>query len=116
MEPIILASDAATDTILELLRAWGITRLSLRWTGRARGILDEVEARGWDVNLYGVPDLETFLEASLLLPASVTADFNFPEWQYFGRGSGAGGSVHEFEEEADAHVDELVGNAGVGRA
>ena len=22
----------------------------------------------------------TFLEAALLLPASVTADFNFPEW------------------------------------
>jgi hypothetical protein len=47
------------------------------------------EARGWEVNLYGVPDLEAFLEASLLLPTSITADFNFPEWRYFGRGSGA---------------------------
>jgi len=28
----------------------------------------------------------SFLEAALLLPASVTADFNFPEWHYDGRG------------------------------
>jgi hypothetical protein len=38
-----------------------------------------------------VSDLEEFLEASLLLPTSVTADFNFPEWGYYGRGSGEGG-------------------------
>ena len=37
----------------------------------------------------GVPDLEAFLEAALLLPASVTADFNFPEWNYDGRGPAA---------------------------
>ena len=76
---------------------WGvISRLSLGWTPLARTMLDSLEARGWEVNLYGVPDLEAFLEASLLLPTSVTADFNFPEWRYFGRGSGAGGVVHRF--------------------
>ena len=37
-----------------------------------------IEGHGWPVNLYGVPDLEAFLEAALLLPASVTADFNSP--------------------------------------
>ena len=36
-----------------------------------------------------MPDLEAFLEAALLLPASVTADFNFPEWNYDGRGPAA---------------------------
>ena len=41
-------------------------------------------------SLYGVPDLASFLEAALLLPASVTADFNFPEWNYFGRGPARG--------------------------
>lgn len=51
-----------------------------------RDVLDVVEGLRWEVNLYGVPDLESFLEAALLLPASVTADFNFPEWRYFGRG------------------------------
>jgi hypothetical protein len=48
-------------------------------------VLDLVERLGWEINLYGVPDLESFLEAALLLPASVTADFNFPEWSYHGR-------------------------------
>jgi hypothetical protein len=41
--------------------------------------------------VYGVEDLESFLEAALLVPSSVTADFNFPDWHYFGRGSGNGG-------------------------
>jgi hypothetical protein len=50
-------------------------------------VLDVVEGIGWQVNLFGVPDLESFLEAALLLPASVTADFNFPEWNYFGQGA-----------------------------
>lgn len=49
-----------------------------------------MERDGWEVNLYGVPDLASFLEAALLLPASVTADFNFPEWNYFGRGPARG--------------------------
>jgi hypothetical protein len=52
-----------------------------------------VEGLGWEVNLYGVPDLESFLEAALLLPTSVTADFNFPEWNYFGRGPAGGVAV-----------------------
>jgi hypothetical protein len=86
---MMLASETATSQILRLLRAWGISRLSFRWSPVARRVLDDVEARGWEVNLYGVPDLEAFLEASLLLPTSVTADFNFPEWRYYGRGSGA---------------------------
>jgi hypothetical protein len=66
----------------------GITRLSLRWAPSSRAVLDILEALGWEVNLYGVPDLEAFLDASLMLPASVTADFNFPEWRYYGKGSG----------------------------
>jgi hypothetical protein len=43
-----------------------------------------------------VPDLEQFLRAVLLLPRSLTADFNFPEWHYFGRGSGQHGSYHRY--------------------
>jgi hypothetical protein len=96
--PLILTSETATDHTLGLLRAWGISRLSLRWNPLATRFLDYFEASGWEVNLYGIPDLETFLEASLLLPASVTADFNFPEWRYFGRGSGALGVVHRYDE------------------
>jgi hypothetical protein len=96
--PLMLASETAADHTLRFLRAWGVSRLSLRWNPHARRLLDDLEARGWEVNLYGVPDLEAFLEASLLLPTSVTTDFNFPEWRYFGRGSGAGGVIHRYDE------------------
>ena len=68
----------------------GHHRVSLDWrTLGARDVIDRIEGLGWPVNLYGVPDLEAFLEAALLLPASVTADFNFPEWNYDGRGPAA---------------------------
>jgi hypothetical protein len=94
--PLLLASEAAAESNLRWLRSWGISRISLAWSPLVRRSLDDLEARGWEVNLYGIPDLEGFLQASLLLPTSVTADFNFPEWGFFGRGSGAGGSVHRY--------------------
>jgi hypothetical protein len=69
------------------MRGWGLTRVSIDWaTPGVREALDLIDRIGWDVNLYGVPDLEAFLEAALLLPTSVTADLNFPEWNYHGRG------------------------------
>ena len=91
--PLMATSTSAGDEVLSWLRTWGVTRLSLRWSPLVRGLLDDIESRGWEINLYGVPDLEAFLHASLLLPTSVTADFNFPEWGYYGRGSGEGGRV-----------------------
>jgi len=60
------------------------------WDANASAVLKQLSSWGYEVNLYGMADLETFLEAALLLPRSVTADFNFPTWNYFGRGSGKG--------------------------
>jgi hypothetical protein len=94
MAPLMLASASTADRALGMLRLWGVSRLSLAWAPNTRRLLDDLEVRGWEVNVYGLPELEAFLEASLLLPTSVTADFNFPEWRYFGRGSGAGGVFH----------------------
>jgi hypothetical protein len=72
-------------------------------------LLDDLEERGWEVNVYGVPDLEAFLQAALLLPTSVTADFNFPDWRYFGRGSGQDGVIHRFDPEPEsARVEEAT--------
>jgi hypothetical protein len=85
--PLLSASPELAAPVLSAIRDWGVTRVSLDWrTAAARDVLDVVEGLGWQVNLYGVPDLEAFLEAALLLPASVTADFNFPEWNLDGRG------------------------------
>lgn len=85
--PLLLAAPELAEEVLSMLTRWGITRVSLDWeTPESRDVLDVVEGFGWEINLYGVPDLEAFLEAALLLPASVTADFNFPQWDHDGRG------------------------------
>lgn len=85
--PLLLAAPELAQPILAAMRGWGLTRVSLDWLASgSRDVIDVVERLGWQVNLYGVPDLEAFLEAALLVPASVTADFNFPEWNYDGRG------------------------------
>jgi hypothetical protein len=96
---LLAAAPEEADHVLHRLRAWGVTRLSVGWGRAMRWTLDELECRGWETNVYGVPDLHSFLEAAVLLPTSVIADFNFPEWRYYGRGSGQGGFVHSFEPE-----------------
>jgi hypothetical protein len=94
LEPLLLASVGAADRVLDILHGWGVSRPSVRWGPGTRRVLDALEVRGWETNVYDVPDLEAFLGSSLLLPTSVTADFDFPEWGYAGRGSGANGAVH----------------------
>ena len=82
---------------LEQLRGWGINRFSIGWHNEARQeIFERLEQWGFELNLYDVPDLESFLQAALMLPCSLTADFNFPRWHYFGRGSGKQSTHHEY--------------------
>ena len=83
--------------VLRMLAGWGITRLSVRWgVGCTRSMLEQIQAWGYEVNLYAVPDLALFLQAVLLLPDSLTADFNFPDWHYYGRGSGERHRYHRY--------------------
>ena len=56
---------------------------------------ERMEEWGYQVNIYNVPNLDTFLRAVLMLPSSITSDFNFPQWHYYGRGSGR--DNHHFE-------------------
>jgi phosphoglycolate phosphatase-like HAD superfamily hydrolase len=99
LTPLLAVAPDDADIVLERLRSWGVSRLSVRWSKDVRSTIDELERRGWETNVYGVPDLQSFLEAAVLLPTSVTADFNFPTWRYFGRGSGQHGVVHRYEPE-----------------
>ena len=94
--PLLRAAPDEADTVLDRLRSWGVSRLSVRWGDGVRRTIGELEMRGWETNIYAVPDLQSFLEAAVLLPTSVTADFNFPAWHYFGRGSGQDGVIHEY--------------------
>jgi hypothetical protein len=67
----------------------GIDRFSVDWkTPDCRRIIVRLQEWGFAVNIYNVPDLESFLQASLLLPESITSYFNFPKWFYTGRSSG----------------------------
>jgi phosphoglycolate phosphatase-like HAD superfamily hydrolase len=102
LTPLLAVAPEEADLVLEHLRSWGVSRLSVRWAKGVRHTIDELERRGWETNIYAVPDLQSFLEAAVLLPASVTADFNFPAWRHFGRGSGEHGDVHRFEHLIDA--------------
>jgi hypothetical protein len=89
LAPLVLAAPDAAGAALASLGEWGVSRLSLSWfTSRFHEVLERLESLGWDVNVYALPDLAAFLEAALLIPRSLTADFNFPEWHYHGRGSG----------------------------
>ena len=83
--------------MLARLQDWGIGRFSIGWRTPNRHLLFEhMDQWGYEVNLYDVPDLESFLRAALMLPRSLTADFNFPAWQYYGRGSGQEHAYHDY--------------------
>lgn len=89
---------ARLQTELRRLTAWGLTRFSLNWQhAETRQLAKLLRAWGYEVNLYGVPDLPAFLQALLLAPRSLTSDFNFPQWGYYGRGSGHAGVYSEYK-------------------
>jgi hypothetical protein len=87
--PLVLGAPAKALGVLDVLQGWGINRFSINWKAPDKQeILDKLERWGYELNLYNVPDLEAFLKAVVLLPRSVTSDFNFPKWHYYGRGPG----------------------------
>ena len=55
------------------------------------------------VNIYDVPNLEAFLQAALIMPRSLTSDFNFPKWSYFGKGSGQSGDYFRYKLDETPH-------------
>jgi hypothetical protein len=92
LNPLLEAAPDEARRTLELLAGWGISRFSVNWIdANARAMLKTLASWGYEVNLYGVRDLEGFLEAAVLLPRSVTSDFNFPQWHFYGQGSGESG-------------------------
>ena len=102
LSPLIIGMPSEAHRTLEMLTSWGISRFSLDWDHYlARESFDELVGWGYEVNFYGVPDLEAFLEAVLLLPHSVTSDFNFPQWKHYGHGSGESGRLFTYG--ADIH-------------
>ena len=103
LAPLVLAAPRRARTVLQMLAGWGISRFSVAW-GResTRSMVRQLEEWGYEVNLYAVRNHESFLQAMLLIPRSVTADFNFPEWNYFGRGSGERRLYHRYTKRSTA--------------
>jgi hypothetical protein len=101
LAPLALAAPERAWDVVRMLTGWGVNRFSVSWAGdHARALLECLEDFGCEVNLYAVPDLESFLRAALLLPTSITTDFNFPTWHYFGRGAGEHHRYHRYRVDA----------------
>ncbi len=97
LAPLLLSDPKKARKWVSMFRDWGINRFSIKWrTAHLRKILDQIDICGFEANIYDVPDLESFLKAVLIRPRSITSDFNFPEWHYFGRGSGENHQHYEY--------------------
>lgn len=82
LAPMLLGVPDKAREFLEILRRWGVNRLSLSWgMPSVRQNFEQLTAWGHEVNLRHVPDLGGFLQAALLLPRSLTAGFDFPQWR-----------------------------------
>lgn len=107
LAPLVSSVPEKAKDILDLFTSWGINRFSINWwTENMRTFFDQMDKLGFEVNLYNVPDLESFLQAILLMPRSITSDFNFPKWHYYGRGSGKAGNHYEYIKRKTSHWGE----------
>jgi hypothetical protein len=97
MEPLVRSIPDKAKEILDTFQSWGVNRFSISWlSDDTHKFFDQMNAWELDVNIYDIFDLQTFLKAVLLMPCSVTSDFNFPKWHYYGRGSGREGRYYEY--------------------
>ena len=94
---LVLDNPVEARDILTQLHGWGVSRFSIKWDApQIKVIIDRISNWGFEVNIYNVPDLDAFLKTVLLAPRSITADFNFPQWYYFGRGAGQHGEYFNY--------------------
>jgi hypothetical protein len=102
--PLILSVPLEALALLDKFRDWGINRFSISWKNmHCTEILNKLDKWGFEANIYHIPDLASFLRAVLLLPSSITSDFNFPKWQYYGRGSGSHKKWHVYSTAGTVH-------------
>jgi hypothetical protein len=86
--PILQTEPKEAKKSLDHLIHRGINRFGLSWKGEeTRRALLMLQEWNLEIDVEGVSNLASFLQAALLLPRSITADFNFPEWYYYGHGA-----------------------------
>lgn len=87
LAPMLQAEPARAKLLLDRFQAWGLNRFAIDWRApNLRHCCDQLEQWGFEIDIYNVPDLQAFLQAVLLRPQSITSDFDFPQWYYYGRG------------------------------
>ncbi len=113
LAPLIETLPEEGLRVLRGLRGWGINRFSVPWgLSTFTRLIETLDRWKFEVNIYNVPDLESFLQAVLQQPRSVTSDFNFPKWHYYGRGSGQNAQRHEYEERVEDGWRQVGGARG----
>jgi len=98
--PLVFSLPDQAKKILTQLKGWGINRFSINWEmKKCSALMYQLKKWGFEVNVYNATDLEQFLKVMILSPRSITSDFNFPEWNYYGRGSGKNGIQSDYVEQ-----------------
>jgi phosphoglycolate phosphatase-like HAD superfamily hydrolase len=74
LAPLVFGALEHALEVLDVLRDWGVDRLGIAWSQpRVRDFIGELERWGREVDVCGITDAESILQATLLLPRSVTA-------------------------------------------
>jgi hypothetical protein len=64
--------------ILKIFRSWGINRFSINWRIPGKRVFfNQLRQWGMEVDIYNTSNLESFLQAVLLLPDSITMNLDF---------------------------------------
>ena len=79
-QAVICALPEQAGEILTELKGWGINRFSVDWSKGGPELVEALQRRGFEVNIHSMPDLDSFLRASLLLPTSLSSRFNSEHW------------------------------------
>ncbi|MEC8022469.1 MAG: hypothetical protein VX223_00950 [Myxococcota bacterium] len=80
--PDVYADGENANDWLKSMQALGVSRLSVNWwDGEENQVAGRLLDQGWEVDIVGADDADSFLRAILLLPTSVTTKLVLSNWQ-----------------------------------
>ncbi len=83
LAPLILNDPVCAKETLAVIRSRGVDRFSVNWMQpKKRQIIARLLRWGSEVDIRDVYGLESFLQAALMAPSSITSHFNFPEYYH----------------------------------
>lgn len=79
---VIMTTPQTAEHLLDMYSEWGVNRFAMSWrTTNIKPVSAVIEAWGFDLTIYDIRNLETFLQAALLMPRAIVSNFNFPSWK-----------------------------------